>query len=133
MKDKIKTMSTNPQRDDFKTLWQHRMQWHEQAEKSAPEDETLLYWVEKAQKSPIDSQVKVISFPYKNHKRWIPYAVAASLVIGVTVIRLTHQSQPNKQLPVAKEVTVDGQTIQFLCNNGCSAQDIMLSANAVIK
>jgi len=133
MKDKIKTMDTNTQRDDFKTQWQRRQQWQEQTQKSVPDDETLLRWVEKAQQTSAVSGVNVIPFPTPHRKRWIPYAAAACIAIGVAVIGLTRQGQPDDSLPVAKEVTVGDQTIHFLCNNGCSAQDIILSASEVIK
>lgn len=133
MKDKIKTMDTNTQRDDFKTQWQRRQQWQEQTQKSIPDDETLLRWVEKAQQTSAVSGVNVIPFPTPHRKRWIPYAAAACIAIGVAVIGLTRQGQPDDSLPVVKEVTVGDQTIHFLCNNGCSAQEIILSASEVIK
>ena len=133
MKDKIKTMDTNTQCDDFKTQWQRRQQWQEQTQKSIPDDETLLRWVEKAQQTSAVSGVNVIPFPTPHRKRWIPYTAAACIAIGVAVIGLTRQGQPDDSLPVAKEVTVGDQTIHFLCNNGCSAQDIILSASEVIK
>ena len=133
MKDKIETMDTNTQRDDFKTQWQRRQQWQEQTQKSVPDDETLLRWVEKAQQTSAVSGVNVIPFPTPHRKRWIPYAAAACIAIGVAVIGLTRQGQSDDSLPVAKEVTVGDQTIHFLCNNGCSAQDIILSASEVIK
>lgn len=131
MKDKIKTMDTNTQRNDFKTQWQRRQQWQEQAEKWAPDDKTFLHWAEKAQQDPAGLGANVI--PLHRTKRWIPYAAAASLVIGMAAIGLTRQGQPENGLPVAEEVTVESQTVHFLCNNGCSAQDIMLLANKVIK
>jgi hypothetical protein len=34
---------------------------------------------------------------------------------------------------VAEKVTMESQTVHFLCNNGCSAQDIMQLANKVIN
>ena len=79
------------------------------------------------------TEVKVTPFPLRRNKRWIPYAAAASIVIGVGIIGLTRSNQPNDRLPLAKEVTVESQTISFICNNGCSVQDIMLLANKVIK
>lgn len=133
MKDKTKTMNTSTQRNDFKTQWQRRQQWQEQAQKSAPDNETLLRWVEKARQTSAASEVNVIPFPTPHRKRWIPYAAAASIAVGVTIIGLTRQGQPNNPLPATKEVTVGDQTIHFLCNNGCSAQDIILSASEVIK
>ena len=131
MENNIKASSPSTQRDDFKTQWQSRMHWKEQAEKWAPDDQAFLRWAEKAQQDPAGSEAKVI--PLHRTRRWIPYAAAASLVIGVAAIGLTRQGQPDNGLPVAEEVTVESQTVHFICNNGCSAQDIMLLANKVIK
>ena len=133
MKDNTITMSTNTQREDFKTQWQRRQQWQEQAEKSAPNNETLLRWAEKAQQNSAGPAAD--AFPFLTHRRnrWIPYAAAASIVIGVAAIGLSRQGETDDTLPVAKEVKVGGQTVRFLCNNGCSAQDIILSASEVIK
>ncbi len=119
--------------DDFKTQWQRSQQWQVEAEKAVPDDETLLRWVEKAQQASAGTEVNL--FPSPTHRRtpWIPVTAAASLLIGVTIIGLTHSSQPENELPIAEEVTVESQTIHFVCNNGCSAQDIMLLANKVIK
>jgi len=133
MENNIKSMNTSTQHDDFKTQWQRRQQWQAQAEKSAPDDENLLRWAEKAQQSSAGPEPNVIYFSSHRSNRWIPYMAAASLILGVTVIGLTRQNQSDNKLPVAKKVTVNGQTIHFLCNNGCSAQDIILSANEVIK
>jgi len=133
MKDSIRTMNTNTQRDDFKAQWQCRQQWQEQAEKSAPDDETLLGWVEKAQQASAGPDADVIPFLTRHHNRWIPYAAAASIVIGVAAIGLNRQDEKEDTLPMAKEVKVGGQTVRFLCNNGCSAQEIILSASEVIK
>ena len=131
MKNNIKTSSPSTQHGDFETQWQYRQQWKEQAEKSAPNDKTFLQWAEKAQQDPAGLEANVI--PLHRNRRWIPYAAAASLVIGVAAIGLTRQGQPDNGLPVAEEVTVESQTVHFICNNGCSAQDIMLLANKVIK
>lgn len=128
-----KKSNTNPKDDDFKTQWKRRQQWLEQAQKSVPDDETLLRWVEKAQHTSAVPEVNVILFHSHRRNRWIPYAAAACVAVGVTIIGLTRQEHTNNPLPIAKEVTVEGQTFHFLCNNGCSAQDIILSANEVIK
>ena len=133
MKDNTITMNTNTQREDFKTQWQRRQQWQELAEKSAPDNETLLRWAEKAQQDSAEPNTD--AFPFLTHRRnrWVPYAAAASIVIGVAAISLNRQGETDDTLPVAKEVKVGGQTVRFLCNNGCSAQDIILSASEVIK
>ena len=130
MENNINSLNANTQRDDFKTQWQCRRQWEEQAEKLTPDDKTFLHWAEKAQQDPAGLEMNVI--PFRRTKRWIPYA-AASIVIGVAAIGLARQGQPKDELPVAVEVTVENQTVHFLCNNDCSAQDIILSAKKVIK
>ena len=133
MKDNTITMNTNTQREDFKTQWQRRQQWQELAEKSAPDNETLLRWAEKAQQNSAEPDAD--TFPFLTHRRnrWVPYAAAASIVIGVAAFGLSRQGETDDTLPVAKEVKVGEQTVRFLCNNGCSAQDIILSASEVIK
>jgi hypothetical protein len=41
---------------------------------------------------------------------------------------------PNQpQLLKAQKININGQNVRFLCNNGCSAQDILVSANDIIK
>ena len=119
--------------DDFKTQWQRSQRWQVEEEKAVPDDETLLRWVEKAQQASAGTEVNLFSFPTRRRTQWIPITAAASLVIGVTVIGLTRNGQPDNGLPTAKEVTVESQTVRFICNNGCSAQDIMHMANKVIK
>ncbi len=119
------------QHDDFKTQWQSRLQWKEQAEKWVPDNQTFLRWAEKAQQEPVGLEKNVI--PLRRTRRWIPYAAAASLFIGVAAIGLTRQNPPDNGLPVAEKVTMESQTVHFLCNNGCSAQDIMQLANKVIN
>jgi hypothetical protein len=129
MNNDIKTMN----QDDFKTQWQRSQHWQVEAEKTVPDDETLLRWVEKAQQASAGTEVDLFPFPTRRRTQWIPITAAASLVIGVTVIGLTRHGQPDNGLPMAKEVTVESQTVRFICNNGCSAQDIMHLANKVIK
>ena len=133
MKDNIKTPNQSTQQNDFETQWRHRQQWEERAEKSVPDDKSFLNWAEKAQQAPGVSEVNVTPLPLHRNRRWIPYAAAASLIIGVTIIGLTYSSQPEDELPIAEEVTVESQTIHFVCNNGCSAQDIMSLANKAFK
>ena len=133
MKDNIKAPNPSTQQNDFKTQWRCRQQWEAYTEKSVPDDKTILHWVEKAQQAPGVSDVNVTPLPSHHNRRWIPYAAAASIVIGVTIIGLTRTDSSDDGLPVAEKVTVESQTIHFMCNNGCSAQDIVLMANKVIK
>ena len=128
-----KKANTNPNRDNFKTQWKHRQQWQEEIQKSVPDDETLLGWAEKARQTYFKPEVNVVPFPSHHRNRWIPYAAAACIAFGVAAVGLNRQDETNSTLPEAKEVKVEGQTIRFLCNNGCSALEVMLSANEVIK
>lgn len=131
MENNIKSLNSRTQHDSFKAQWQSRQRWEERAARTVPDDMTFLRWAEKAQQDPAGRGANVVTF--HRTKRWLPYAAAASIAVGVTVIGLTRQSQPDNVLPVAEEVTVESQTIHFICNNGCSAQDIMFLANKVIK
>lgn len=133
MKNNIITTGSDTQRDDFKMQWQRRQQWQEQAEKSVPDDEILLRWAEKARQTPADPEVNIIPFPTPRYIRWIPYTAAACIAIGVVAIGLNRQNKTENALPVVKEVEVGGQTVRFLCNNGCSALEVLLSANEVIN
>ena len=127
-----KKVNSDPKRDNFKTQWKRRQQWQKQIQKSVPDNETLLRWAEKARQTYTQPEVNVVPLPSRRRNRWIPYAAAACVAIGVA-IGLNRQDKMNNTLPVAKEVKVGEQTVRFLCNTGCSAQDIILSANEVIK
>lgn len=128
-----KTPNPSTQQNEFNAQWRCRQQREANAEKSVPDDKTFLLWVEKAQQTPSVSEVTVSPLPLHRSRRWIPYAAAASIAIGVAIIGLTRTGQSNDGLPVAEEVTVESQTIHFMCNNDCSAQDIMFLANKAIK
>lgn len=132
-KDMIKTENSSAQNDIFETQWQNRRQWERQVEKSVPEDDTFSKWMEKAQQVPIGSESDVSSFSFHRRRRWISYAAAASIVIAVVITGLIRPGHTDNGFPAAKEVIVESQTIHFLCNNGCSAQDIMILAGRVIK
>ena len=133
MKDNIKTPKTNSQRDDFETQWKRWQQREGQAEEPVPDDQTFMHWVEVAQQTTAGAEKEVVRFPLHRKKRWIPYAAAASIVIAVAIIGLSRSGHPDNGFPAAQEVIVESQTIHFLCNNGCSAQDIMILAGRVIK
>ena len=106
--------------NDFDKQWQKRQNALLEAENSAPSDETIMSMARRAQ--------------YRPHRKltWIPYAAAASLIIGILLFEWNIQNAKIK-IPVAQEVSVEGQTVKFLCNSGCSAQDVIISANNIIK
>ena len=119
--------------DDFQTVWKRRKQdWQKQAEKTLPDDATLLHLTELAQQQAQQQEAVGISITQRR-KRWIPYAAAACIAVGVAAIGLNLHDDTVDPLPETEEVTVGDQTIHFLCNKGCSAQEVMLSAIEVIK
>lgn len=127
------TMNTKRKHDDFQTLWERRKQsWQQQAERTMPDDATMLRMSELARQQA-SQQATVVVPLIRRRNRWLPYAAAASLVIGIIVFGLTRRSQPGNTLPLAKEVTVGEQSVRFMCNNGCSAQEVLLAANDIIK
>lgn len=130
---KNKTMNAQQQRDDFQKVWERRKQnWQEQAKQSLPDDATLLHMAELARMQAQQQGAVVVPLT-RRRNRWLPYAAAASLVVGIATFMLTRESQPEIALPVAEEVSVGGQTMQFLCNNGCSVNEVLIAANEVIK
>ena len=118
-------------RGDFKTQWQRRQQWQEPARKTVPDDETFLRWAEKARHASAEPDVNVIPFPTHRRNRWIPYAAAASILIAVAFIGWQRISGGLRHIEL-EEVSVEGQTVRFLCNSGCSADDVLHSAQNII-
>lgn len=125
-----KAMNTK-QKDDFQTVWERRRNsWQELTEKTMPDDTTILRLAEQAGQQ---AQQSAVVIPFTRRKRWFPYAAAASLIIGMTVWGLTYKNLNGNRHPAAAKVNVDGQAMHFMCNNGCSAEDIIFAVNDVIK
>lgn len=128
-----KTMNAQQQGDDFQKVWERRKQdWQEQAKQSLPDDNTLLHLSELARLQAQRQEAVVVPLT-RRRARWLPYAAAASLVVGIATFMLTREGQPENVLPVAEEVSVEGQTMHFLCNKGCSVDEVLIAANEVIK
>ena len=106
--------------NDFDKQWQRRKNALHDAENSAPSTETIMAMARRAQ--------------YRPHRKltWIPYAAAASLIIGILFFGWNIQNAKTK-IPAAQEVSFEGQTVKFLCNSGCSAQDVIISAKNIIN
>jgi len=129
-------MNANQNRDDFRQLWERRKQtWQNENDMNVPDDTTVLKMAELARQVSPARDENIVHISLGRRGRWIPYAAAASVLIGVGVIGLTYQSEmPNQpQLLKAQKININGQNVRFLCNNGCSAQDILVSANDIIK
>lgn len=132
----IAAMKATRKRDDFRKQWERRKQtWQNEKDSSLPNDTTILKMAELARLASAVQEENTVHFSIRRRGRWIPYAAAASIAIGIGIIGLTRRSEtPNTmQLPEAQKVNVNGQTVRFLCNNGCSAQEVLLSANDIIK
>ena len=128
----MKKKTKQPSRD-FQTVWKRRKQhWKEQAEETLPDDASLLRLAELArQRAELQADVVVPFTPRR--RRWMPYAAAASLLIGVAAFGWVRYGRTDNGRPVAEEVSVEGQTVHFLCNSGCSAQDVLFAVGDVIK
>ena len=121
-------------RDEFQQMWDHRKQeWEERAGSTIPDDASLLHMAELARKQAEAQETTTVPFPVKRRTRWIPYAAAASLLIGIAAIGINQSQTPAKRQTQVTETNVEGQTILFMCNNGCTAQEVLLSVNDVIK
>ena len=126
-------MDNNKQHGDFQSLWERRKHsWHEMEAKAAPDDETILRMADHASRQAVTSEAAIIPFAARHRHRWIPYVAAASLVTGVALVSLNRQKSINNPTPQVQTVEVEGHTMFFMCNNGCSVQDIIYAANDVI-
>ena len=129
---KIK-MDNNKQQDDFQLLWERRKySWQEMEAKAVPNDETILRMADHASRQDVTSEAAIFPFNSRHRQRWIPYVAAASLVTGVALVSLNRQKSINNPTPQVQTVEVEGHTMFFMCNNGCSVQDIIYAANDVI-
>ena len=129
-------MNANQNRDDFRQLWERRKQtWQNENDMNVPDDTTVLKMAELARQVSPARDENIVPISLGRRGRWIPYAAAASVLIGIGAISLTYQNETSNQtqLPEAQQININGQTVRFLCNNGCSAQDILVSANDIIK
>ena len=115
--------------NDFEIQWQRRQQALRDAQNGAPADAAMNDMAQRAfEQVPENETYK----PMRRYLyRWVPYVAAAGLLIGVSLIGLKWNCKT--QLPVTQEVSIGEQTIHFLCNTGCSADDIVQSAQNIIK
>jgi hypothetical protein len=119
---------------DFQSIWdQRKCAWQEKADSTIPDEATILRMAEIARHHTEASDNPIINLNTRHRHRWIPYAAAALLIIGIVTYGLTREEQPDNMLPVAEEVSVEGQTFHFLCNKGCSANEVLIAASEVIN
>lgn len=71
------TMNTKRKHDDFQTVWERRKQtWLQQAERTMPDDATMLRLSELARQQA-SQQATVVVPLIRRRNRWLPYAAAA--------------------------------------------------------
>lgn len=90
---------------DFEKQWQRREEALQEAQNNVPSDEVILNMAKKAQ------------IKNKGNFRWIPYVAAACLFLGVMLLGTKKQHKEPK----------------FLCNSGCSVQEVIVSANRIVN
>lgn len=105
--------------NDFEKQWQRRQQAMKEAANSVPGDDVIIGMAKMAQNQAFAHEMS----PMRNRRRlvWISYIAAACLLLGVLLYGLT--------LPASGT----GEQITFLCNSGCSAEDIIMSANKIVN
>ena len=116
-------------RSDFELQWRRRQQAIQEVKADVPTDEIVLGMAKIAQK--LGENQTVVLVPPRHKYRWIPYVAAASILIGVAVIGWQRISGGLRNTEL-EEVSVEGQTVRFLCNSGCSADDVLHSAQNII-
>ena len=129
------TMNAKQKRESFQRVWEQRKQAAKNGAKgNMPDDATVLRMAEHARRASAVQEENIVPISIRRRSRWVPYAAAATLVIGVSIIGLTrHSGNDIASMPVTEEVNYNGHTIHFVCNNQCSAQDVLIAANEVIK
>ena len=119
---------------DFRRLWERRKQaWRQEAELNAPNDDVLLKMAQRARSASAVPEEIIMPATIRKRGRWVPYAVAAGIAAGIVFIGVNRAGISPDPLPTVQEVNVEGNIMFFMCNNGCSVQDVVLSANDVIK
>ena len=115
-------------RNDFEIQWQRRQQALQDAQKGAPADAAMNDMAQRAFEQLAESETNK---PKPRHLyRWVPYVAAAGLLIGASLIGLEWYGKT--PVPETQEVSIGGQTIHFLCNTGCAADDIIQSAQKIM-
>jgi len=133
---KYSNMNSKKKSGAFQQAWNRRKQWQKENKAFLPDNATLLHMAEVAQRQPQFNATIDLPNVRRKRNRWIPYAAAASLIAGISIIGITRSNHHDGRLnlPVAKEVSVDdGQTVRFLCNDGCTANEVLLASKDVIS
>ena len=127
-------MENNKQHCDFQPLWNHRKYaWQEKAAATVPDDDTILRLADRARRSEWTEESVVVPLNTRRRNRWIPYVAAASIVAGAVLIGVGRFRNVSNTGPQVQKADVDGHTMFFMCNNGCSVQDFIFAATDVIK
>ena len=112
---------------DFEKQWERRRQALEKAAQMAPEEQRMRF-LSKLARQPQTSRLDLGEIRPERGSRWIPYAAAAACVTVLVGggIRMFHAHTPAS--PEAEMVNLDGKQVYFLCNNSCSAAEVVQAA-----
>ena len=111
---------------DFEKQWERRRQALYNAAQTAPDEERMRLWAKLA-RQPQPAQAENGTILRRVRPRWIPYAAAAACVAVLVVGGLRYFQQQPAPLQ-AEMVNLDGKQVYFLCNNSCSAAEVVQAA-----
>lgn len=105
---------------DFETLWETR---HEgSCPLTVNQMETMIV---RAMEQP--ASVEPVKFRPRHAHRWlIPVGAVAAVTAMVIPVTLHHQATP-------KQVEYNGQSVKFISNNNCSAENVIDALNHYIE
>ena len=109
-------MSKREITSDFEKQWERRRQALDNAAQTAPDEERMRLWAKLA-RQPQPTQAENGTVLRRVRPRWV-------LVGGG--IRMFHAQTPAS--PEAEMVILDGKQVYFLCNNSCSAAEVVQAA-----
>ena len=120
-------MSKREITSDFEKQWERRRQALDSAAQTAPDEERMRLWAKLA-RQPQPAQAENGTVLRRVRPRWVPYAAAAACVTVLIGggIRMFHAQTPAS--PEAEMVNLDGKQVYFLCNNSCSAAEVVQAA-----
>ena len=112
---------------DFEKQWERRRQALDNAAQTAPDEERMRLWAKLA-RQPQPAQAENGTVLRRVRPRWVPYAATAACVTVLVGggISMFHAQTPAS--PEAEMVNLDGKQVYFLCNNSCSAAEVVQAA-----
>ena len=105
---------------DFETLWVSKHEEH-----CPLTDEQMDSMIARAMKEP--ASMEPVKFKPRHTRRWlIPVGAVAAVAAMVITVSLHHHATP-------KQVEYNGQSVKFISNNNCSAENVIDALNLYIE